>query len=209
MKSKKFLSLLMAGALTASLSAPAFAATDPNAVAVEGTIQLPTINVVLPTTASMILNPYQLNVKLDKNDADGSEDGIISPLMTVKNLSNIGIQVGANVKGVVGKSSGAVFATGTTATSTDKEAFVYAKFLKGNPDMSIDDLSAETTAPTSSTGMIVILSADADGVDVPDLAPGAAADTTTKKNILAATSDTKNPAEGGVLGFRETAENSV
>ena len=39
-------------------------------VKVEGSINLPTINMVLPTTASMIMNPYELNVKLNPRDPD-------------------------------------------------------------------------------------------------------------------------------------------
>lgn len=194
---KKIVSMFLALVMALALAVPAFASSGK--VDVAGAINLPTINVVLPTAATITVNPYKLNVKLDKNDTTGSEDQIISPLMTVKNLSNIGVQVGANVKGVLGKGSTATFKNATAAAGTTaKEVFVYVKFLIGDADMEATDITAETTPSTG--GMVVILS-DTE-TDVATLKPGIAADTTNKTNILAATSDTKNPAEDGVLGFR-------
>lgn len=200
MKFRKIATTFLAMAMAATLTAPAFASSAAaNKVQVEGAINLPTINVVLPTTASMTLNPYKLNVKLDKNDTTGSEDQIISPLMTVKNLSNIGVQVGATVTGTLGKGSTATFKNATAAAvTTGKEVFVYVKFLIGDSDMEATDITAEASPATG--GMVVILS-DTE-TDVVALKPSIAADTTNKTNILAATSDTKNPAEDGVLGFR-------
>lgn len=194
---KKIVSMFLALVMALALAAPAFASSGK--VDVAGAINLPTINVVLPTAATLTLNPYKLNVKLDKTDTTGSEDQIISPLMTVKNLSNIGVQVGANVKGVLGKGSTATFKNASAAAVTAaKEVFVYVKFLIGDPDMAATDITAETTPTTG--GMVVILS-DTE-TDVATLKPSIAADTTGNTNILAATSDTKNPADGGVLGFR-------
>lgn len=149
MNFKKLISTAMAGAMALSLSVPAFA----DDVKVEGSINLPTINMVLPTTASMIMNPYELNVKLNPRDPDETpvDDQIISPLMTVKNLSNIGVKVAVSVQGTKGKGT-AAFATGTTqgsTKSTAKEAFVYAKFLIGDPDMAIGDITAPSTTPSA------------------------------------------------------------
>ena len=68
MNFKKLISTAMAGVMALSLSLPAFA----DDVKVEGSINLPTINMVLPTTASMIMNPYELNVKLNPKDPHGN-----------------------------------------------------------------------------------------------------------------------------------------
>ena len=199
MKSKKILSMFLALVMALALAVPAFAED----VKVEGSINLPTINVVLPTSTSMIMNPYQLEVKLNPKDANEtpSTEQIISPLMTVKNLSNIGVQVGVTVAGTVTKGSTATLATAklTGGNSTDKEAFVYVKFLIGDPDMSADDI-VKGTEPTAKGDYELILAADADFPTKLD--PDGTADKTNKSNILAATSDAKNPAEGGVLGFR-------
>ena len=155
MKFKKLISTAMAGVMALSLSLPAFA----DDVKVEGSINLPTINMVLPTTASMIMNPYELNVKLNPKDPAETpvDDQIISPLMTVKNLSNIGVKVAVSVQGTKGRGT-AAFATGTTQGSTKstvKEAFVYAKFLIGDPDMAIGDITAPTTAPSADRKSVV------------------------------------------------------
>lgn len=201
MKFKKFASAVMAGAMALSLTAPAFASSGK--VDVAGSINLPTINVVLPTTASMIMNPYKLNVKLNPKDETEipTQDQIVSPLMTVKNLSNIGVQVGINLVGVPAKGSTATFATGAVGNSTDKEAFVYAKFLKGNPDMDVTSIAKEATAPSADGAAIAIVTADADGSFPTDFDPDGVADTTNKKNILIGTTG-KTPADGGVLGLR-------
>lgn len=200
MKSKKILSMFLALVMALALAVPAFAEN----VQVEGSINLPTINVVLPTTASMTLNPYELEVKLNPKDATETptDAQIISPLMTVKNLSNIGVQVAVAVQGVKGKGT-AEFAAATTqgsTKSTAKEAFVYAKFLVGDPDMALTDIAAEATAPSADAARLVIL--DTTKKDVTKLAADdAAAETGSDINVLKGTTG-KTAADGGVLGFR-------
>ena len=199
---KKIVSMFLALVMALALAAPAFASSGK--VDVAGSINLPTINVVLPTTASVIANPYKLDVKLNPKDTTEtpSNDQIISPLMVVKNLSNTGVQVGATVQGVLGKGSDATFAAASAASSTDKDIFIYAKFKIGDADMGIDDIAAETTSPTSTTGLIVILDDTAQAVDQLDPGDAAAASVSATGNVLAGTNDAKNPDANGVLGFR-------
>lgn len=200
MKFKKLISIAMAGVMSLSLSLPAFA----DDVKVEGSINLPTINMVLPTTASMIMNPYELNVKLNPKDPAETpvDDQIISPLMTVKNLSNIGVKVAVSVQGTKGRGT-AAFAAGTTQGSTKstvKEAFVYAVFDIGDPDMAISDIAAPSTVPSADAAYLVIL--DETAKEVTKLAAADAASTTAGAvNVLTGTTG-KTAAEGGVLGFR-------
>ena len=200
MKFKKLISTAMAGVMALSLSLPAFA----DDVKVEGSINLPTINMVLPTTASMIMNPYELNVKLNPKDPAETpvDDQIISPLMTVKNLSNIGVKVAVSVQGTKGRGT-AAFAAATTQGSTKstvKEAFVYAMFSIGDPDMAIDDITAPSTVPSADAAYLTILSETAK--EVTKLAAADAASTTAGAvNVLTGTTG-KTAAEGGVLGFR-------
>lgn len=202
MKFRKITSTFLALAMTTALAVPAFASSGK--VDVAGTVNLPTINVVLPTTASMTLNPYKLEVKLNPKDADEtpSQDQIISPLMTVKNLSNVGVQVAVNVQGVKGKGT-AEFAATTTQGSTPsavKEAFIYAKFLIGDPDMAESDITAEASAPSADAARLVIL--DTTNKAVTKLAAtDAAATSGADVNVLVGTTG-KTAAEGGVLGFR-------
>lgn len=191
---KKITSMFLALVMALALAIPAYAEET---LQVEGTIQLPTVNVVLPTAASMILNPYELEVKLNKNDATGVTDQIISPVMMVKNLSNIGIQVGVTAQGTLGRGE-ATFKSTTAAASTNKEVFVYAMFQIGDDTMTDADFTAPTTPADGDR--IVVLSDTAKPVT--KLAP---TDTAVKSggdlNVLAATSG-KTPAANGVLGFK-------
>lgn len=188
MKFKKLISTALAGAMALSLSVPAFASSG--TVKVEGSIQVPTLNVVLPTTASMVMNPYNMSVKLDPRDpASAVNDQIISSTMEVKNLSNIGVQVGINVTGTTGKGDVA-FAASSAATSTAKEAYVYVAFEIGSTGLDV----ADTNGSGNST---VVLSTTP--ADVTDFAPTAAAG---NANTLAASADSKTPATNGVLGFK-------
>lgn len=98
---KKMRSLLVAGALTLSVSAPAFAAIEApeagegtaietieggvtgSSVVSEGTFELPTIKVTLPTTHGFIVNPYNLE----------NAGQIVSSTATIKNESDVAVDV--------------------------------------------------------------------------------------------------------------------
>lgn len=199
---KKIISMFLALVMALALAVPAFASSGK--VDVAGTINLPTINVVLPTTASMTLNPYKLDVKLNPKDTTEtpSNDQILSPLMLVKNLSNTGIQVGATVQGVLGKGSDATLEASSVAAEADeKQIHVYAKFKIGDADMETSDIPAESSGAT--TGDLVLVLDDTVQV-VPQLNPDDPAATTVSAtgNVLAGTNDAKNPDSNGVLGFR-------
>lgn len=133
---KKITSMFLALVMALALTIPAFASSG--TVKVEGTIQLPTINVVLPTTASMVMNPYSMDVKLNPKDTTTVNDQIVSPVMKVTNLSNIDMQVGIQIAGTKGKGD-AKFAAADPSTSTDKEAFIYAVFAIGDVDVNVTD----------------------------------------------------------------------
>lgn len=201
--SKRIASLFLAGALSASLAAPAFASSGK--VDVAGAINLPTINVVLPTAASLTLNPYGLNVKLSKTDTEGVTDKVISPTMYVKNLSNIGVQVKATVAGTVGKGSTAQFLTAAPTSSTeDKGAYVYVLF--NIQDDATTELEAPSTAPTPGTtygtALVNVVATGDDPAEVKGFELDATASTAAGTANQLAPTATKDPAEGGVLAFR-------
>lgn len=185
---KKFVSMFLALVMALALTIPAMASSG--TVKVDGSIQVPTLNVVLPTTASMIMNPYNMTVKLDPKDATKtSTDQIISPTMEVKNLSNIGIQVGISVSGTTGKGD-VTFAASSAAASTTKEAYIYVAFEIGDTGLDVTD--------TNGTGNeTVVLSTTA--AEPTTFATTVAA---ASGNTLAASTDAKTPATNGVLGFK-------
>ena len=202
---KKIISMFLALVMALALAVPAMA----DDVQVEGTIQLPTINVVLPTTASVILNPYSLNVTLGKGETATTNDSqIISPTMYVKNLSDIGVQVAISVTGTKGKGSTAAFATAEIdddptdpGTTLNKEAFVFAKFVIQD-DVTTPVTITASDIPTDDSGDgIVILSETKKEVTAFKSTDAIDAGTSTTRNVLAASADKKNPAAKGVLAF--------
>lgn len=208
MKLKKFASAVMAGVMALTLTAPAFASSGK--VDVAGSINLPTINVVLPTTASMVLNPYGLSVKLNPKDTTEtpSTDTVLSPTMYVKNLSNIGIQVKATVAGTVGKGSNAQFLTAKPgSTDKDKGAWVYVKFnIQDDATTAIEKPATDPTLSGSSathgTALVSVIATGSDPTEVNGFGLDAAASTAAATINQLAPTATKDPAAGGVLAFR-------
>lgn len=207
---KKITSMFLALVMALALAVPAFASSGK--VDVAGSITLPTINVVLPTTASMILNPYGLEVKLNPKDTteEPVTDQIISPIMQVKNLSDIGMKVDIKVNGTVGKGGTAEFTdedpTATTGAPTGKVANVVGYFaIIGNDDV------ADFAAPASMTigttpGTVQVLPVDEtdDTVGVvKGFEPATAADEAGRTNVLAPSKDKKttNDEDKGILAF--------
>lgn len=113
MKFRRLKAGILTGVMCVALSVPAFAATDPlnPTLKVTSTTQLPTINMQLPTNPAVVLNPYKLQVTLGK---DKITDQIANPLMSVVNLSDCPIQVGAQV-------SATVAGNATLATASAKD----------------------------------------------------------------------------------------
>lgn len=200
---KKITSMFLALVMALALAVPAFASSGK--VDVAGAINLPTINVVLPTAASLTLNPYGLNVKLDKNDTDGTEATVISPTMYVKNLSNIGLQVKATVAGTVGKGSNAQFLNAKPGTSTtDKGAWIFVMFnIQDDATTAIDRPGSDPTPGTThGTALVEVVADGADPAEVKGYELDAAASKVTGSINQLAPTATKEPAEGGVLAFR-------
>ena len=199
---KKIISMFLALVMALALAVPAMA----DDVKVEGSIQLPTINVVLPSTASMILNPYGLNIKLDKNDTTGSTAQIISPVMQVKNLSDIGIKVDIQVAGTKGKGtadfSSADLDPDATTPVTTKVANVIGYFkIVANADLAT--FAVPSTADGTGDGEIQLATV-AQGSTVPYVAgfnTTDEADTRNRTNVLAPSKDKKTAEDKGILAF--------
>lgn len=204
-----FLALVMALAL----AVPAMAED----VKVEGSITVPTINVVMPTTASIMLNPYGLSVTLVKGGTPSTEQ-VISPVMQVKNLSDIGMKVAIKVAGTKGKGT-ADFSSADldpdTTTVTAKVANIVGYFkIVTNAALADDQIAAFMTAAvnadpsTNDDGAVQVMTVG-EGATAPEVtAFTAAADATegtgTDRNVLAPSADKKNPADYGVLAFTFT-----
>lgn len=134
MKMKRFLAT--ATALSLLVGTTCFAADDATigsigdaaegtAVEVSGSVEVPTISITVPTTADIVINPYQMSVTPD--GAEASTNAIICPEYTITNESNVAVAVnvvslGANLE----NANGAVMATSVLkGTETTKSVFCY------------------------------------------------------------------------------------
>lgn len=203
---KKITSMFLALVMALSLTVPAFASSG--TVKVEGSIQLPTINVTLPTTASMIMNPYSMDVKLNPKDTTTVNDQIVSPVMEVTNLSNIDMQVGIQIAGAKGKGDAKFAAAAPTAGATDKEAFIYAVFQIGAAGMTISD-PGNVTADAANVAVLEEPASGATTATPKDVTnfetvAGTVADSnnTLAATVLNTTTNKQEAAPTGVLGFK-------
>lgn len=134
MKCKKLMSAALAGAMALSLAVPAFAADKDiaadgaNEIDITGTLQAPTVKVVIPDDAStsVILNPYGLEVTVG---SDKATDQVINKTVYMKNLTQCNVQVSAAVTGTLPAAGGVTFATAPISTAakapTTKQVFMY------------------------------------------------------------------------------------
>jgi hypothetical protein len=178
---KKLASLAMAGVMTLSLAAPAFAAssesTTNRSLKVTAAYQAVTINVVVPTTGTVIINPYKLPVEIGK-DADGAaieaeSKQIVSKPMAIKNQSSIKLDVNVSVTTAV-TGNLKLKAADIEDNDTGNNAYVYAAFetttLSGSKDDITDAAVAAAykattwTEPTDSTDNAFVLSASTTAV---------------------------------------------
>lgn len=124
MSMKKIVSAAMALAMAASLTVPAFAATD-NTTDITGTTQAPTIAVTVPATGAVTVNPYKMEVTVNSNQVT---DQIISAPMYVENSSDVPLVFDVTVTGK--KEGNAIFSTTPIGTKvvTTNSVFMYAEF---------------------------------------------------------------------------------
>lgn len=138
---KKFISSVLAGACALSMTSIAAFAADETAVAsewgtdgnfvqpvtVDSSIKTPTLKVTVPTSATVIVNPYKIAVTLG---GDTLDDTIISPEYEIKNESDCGVTVtvtaGAKVKDATNKDV-TISAKPLKGTETKKTTFMYVE----------------------------------------------------------------------------------
>lgn len=168
---KKVLSFVLALALVLALAAPAFAGggSTPNVTApdattgayganaeITGTTEAPTIKLTIPTTGSVVVNPYKMTVTVDSTDYT---DQVVSAAQFIKNESDVDVAIDVTTTGEVGTGSEAVFATTTVGpTVTTKSVFLYFEIMA-----STDDSTAPTwaTAYDSKSASMIPVSAKA------------------------------------------------
>lgn len=181
---KKFASLALAGALSFSLAAPAFAATNTE-TEITATYTAPVIKVIVPQTATAFINPLGLDVEVATGvNLTGRQ--IITAPMAIKNESASDLQVGASMTTTVGAGSDMRFVSTTTGgTGATKTVFAYLQAKQeatltgatvadtavatayGNWAASAynatTDLLANTAMPATKDNLVVLRAADVTG----------------------------------------------
>jgi hypothetical protein len=128
---KKILSLALAGAMAASLAVPACAATSSNTTKVTATYQPVTIDVVVPTTGTTIINPYGLPVDIGPTGTVVQVKGaqLVNKPMLLKNKTSTKLNVSVSATAsVTGAFTFATAAIEDFSKDTKNDGFVYLAF---------------------------------------------------------------------------------
>lgn len=130
---KRILSGAMAGVLAMSLAVPAFASsgggtdtpTTPKNMATEfsGKYEAPNIEVIVPTTGTVVINPYGLGTTVSKSDNSKVTltGQVMSAPLAVKNQTGMWLNVGATATAVFPADATMKLAATSTKGTPDKE----------------------------------------------------------------------------------------
>ncbi len=123
MNMKRFASTVMAGALTLSLAAPAFAADSQTVIT--ATYAETTLDVTVPANTAATINPYGLPVTMEDatTTLSGQPITISTPLM-IENKSGVALKVGASIETTVGTGMTLETTKGSYDAETDKKLYV-------------------------------------------------------------------------------------
>lgn len=158
MKFKKLACTTLAGLMAVSMTVPAFAATISDigglsdiGLDISGSTEVPTISVTVPTTGSVITNPYKLSVDVSAAN-DGSDlttDQIISATQFIESESNVPLNLSVTATGEIPTESKAVFSTASVANNaklTNKSLFLYLQLKAATASLDASG-NVETAAP--------------------------------------------------------------
>jgi hypothetical protein len=148
---KKLLSLALAGAMAASLGTSAFAAsenTTNRSLKVTAAYQAVTINVVVPTTGTVVINPYALPVSIGTDTSDKKveiSEQIVTKPMAIKSQAGIGLDMSiTTTTAVTGNLKLATVNDGDTANNAEITMYIEPTTLSGDKDAVSDGKIAET-----------------------------------------------------------------
>lgn len=168
MKFKKLISMAVTAAMVFALAAPAFAlggggstttggsssSTTPattdsssadaeeNTVAVESTIQTPTVKVTVPTSGAVILNPYQMTFTVD---GDEKHDPFYSAPIICKNESDCDLDIAVKV---TAKAEGEAKIVAADAVATDAPGDKNVSLTLKTGKFDAEDSTAHASSPT-------------------------------------------------------------
>jgi hypothetical protein len=165
MVKNKLLSLGMAVVMALSTSVVTFAdttITSPNSkgkysgtVVATGSTAAPVIDVTVPTSVEISINPYRLRITetslLDVSGSDATHS-IISPTYTITSQSNIGLSVRVGVKATIPSGSGvSLKTTALTGNETSKALFSYIEIINKGDSFADEYTDADNQVILSKT----------------------------------------------------------
>jgi hypothetical protein len=206
------MSLVLAGAMAASLAIPAFAAeeedtTADNTIKVTGAYQAVEINVTVPTKGTLYINPYALPVQNYEGDDVTTKISaqIVSSPLAITNESDVNLDINMTASATVaGNLALAAAPVADIKTETKNSAFIYVSIegtkLTGDADTVDADAIAEAYATAAEAGWTAY---DAENVPANVLALSAKGGSKTGMGTLAAATltddgDFKQYEEGSV-----------
>lgn len=192
MKRKRLLCVVLTLALLFTAQSAAAAAETGNrrSMTITAKCKMPTIQVTVPSTGNVYLNPFKLPVSIGGED---SYEQIISTPNCIANQSDIPLKVDVKVTGAIKAGSDMTLATTSTqgSTSTSKRAFIYFEIQPADTDDPDDVLWDDEYDKTKH----IVISTVESGK--------------SKKNVLTLapkTLDGKMAEEGGYAAFRLTGD---
>lgn len=232
MKMKRFLSGVMACVMTTALMVPAFAldvggttggetggTTTPDKTTTNadgeatlklgGTTNVPVITVKMPTSTTVVLNPYRLGVNVGaKKDVNTQ---VASATMAVTNLSEVDLKIELSVTGTSTLLTNS-YITDVNAYDTTKKVYMYAMAEvadKATDAMTLAEVDSTTESDVSSGTKLGygLLATSGTAAEVKGFGENDDAsrvdDSTHCRNVLAAAKSSTSPAkEDGVLLFK-------
>lgn len=160
---KKIMSAVLSAIMIVGMSVPSFAtdteittltgATDTGAeVAIDSDVSLPVIKITVPTTTSIIINPFRLEVDID-GEGDGEEtsnDQIISTVQEISSESNVKLAVNVAQLKATPKDGATIAILAKTAKAATAKSAYLAMEIDG--DLSAASSTTKTTVVASTAG---------------------------------------------------------
>lgn len=132
MKRKALFCALVVLVLICSTQPAAALLSNERGTVIESSTNMPVINVTVPSSAEVYINPFQLPLEIDN---ESRREQIVCTPAVIASASNIPLKVSVTVTGTVKQGSDMTLATSPTGgIGTVKSAFVYFEIVQSDWD---------------------------------------------------------------------------
>lgn len=133
MKHKKLVVMAMSILVVVGINYHVFASEEKNKTVINGSCELAEINVTVPTSGDIYLNPYKMPVEID---GESINDQIVSTPTIIQNKSEVPLSVDVTVTGTVNEGSNMILSSTSMQdiVTTAKKAFIYFEIKPTSTD---------------------------------------------------------------------------